>query len=120
VTRALLAIALALGGCATATPAVDETGAAKTFALAAYASHEECRALAAGDRLDYRFTSTAGLKFDIRYRNGNAVVMPITRDAVYADSGIYQAATAQHYCLAWEAGAEAASVELHLAVHRPR
>jgi hypothetical protein len=46
--------------------------------------------------------------------------MPITRDAVYADSGIYQAATAQHYCLAWEAGAEAASVELHLAVHRPR
>ena len=118
-TRGALALALALAGCATTPAPGDAPRDATAVGLAPYASHQECRRLVPGDRLDYRFTSTAPLAFNIHYSNGNAVVMPISRDAVTADSGIYQPITAENYCLAWEAGAQAASLDYHVAVrHR--
>lgn len=109
------AAAFVLAACASAPPAPREAGAA---ALAPYASQEQCRTLSPGDRLDYRFTSTAPVGFDIRYRDGRAVVMPISRAAVTADSGIYRPADAHEYCLRWEAGAQAASVDYRIAVRR--
>jgi hypothetical protein len=115
--RALPALVLAIAGCATTQGASDAPRDGTAFSLAPYASHEECRRLVAGDRLDYRFTSTAPLAFNIHYSDGNAVVMPITRDGVTADSGIYQPVAAQRYCLAWEAGAQGLSLDYHVAVH---
>lgn len=108
-------VVLMAAGCATQPLAGDSRAAA--LGLAPYASQEECHRLVPGDRLDYRFTSTAPVAFNIHYSDGNAVVMPISRDAVTADSGIYQPVSARNYCLAWEAGAEGASVDYHVAVH---
>jgi hypothetical protein len=113
--RAAAVLALALAGCATTSP--DAPREVHALGLAPYAQHQECRRLVPGDRLDYRFTSTAPLAFNIHYRDGNAVVMPITREAVTADSGIYQPVTPERYCLGWEAGAAAASLDYHVAVH---
>ncbi|HTI47090.1 MAG TPA: hypothetical protein VMB76_11065 [Casimicrobiaceae bacterium] len=119
-TRIATALALTLAACATSPQSPDAPRDVTALALAPYASHEECRPLAPGDRLDYRFTSTAPVAFNIHYSEGNAVVSPITREAVTADSGIYQPLEAHRYCLYWEAGAEAASLDYHLAVrHAP-
>ncbi len=74
--------------------------------------------LAAGDRLDYRFTSSAPVGFNIHYRDQNAVVIPIAREAVTADSGIFQPALPQEYCLTWEAGGAGATLEYRFAVRR--
>ena len=116
-TRRVALLALALAGCTTAAVSPDAPRDVHALGLAPYASHEECRRLVAGDRLDYRFTSTAPLAFNIHYKDGNAIVAPITRDAVTADSGIYQPLAAEQYCLYWEAGAQAASLDYHVAVH---
>jgi hypothetical protein len=116
-TRKVALFALAVAGCAATPASPDAPREVHALGLAPYASHEECRRLVAGDRLDYRFTSTAPLAFNIHYKDGNAVVAPITRDAVTADSGIYQPLAPEQYCLAWEAGAEAASLDYHVAVH---
>lgn len=115
--RAAVALALTLAACATAPASPDAPQAVTALGLAPYASHQECRRLVPGDRLDYRFTATAPIAFNIRYSDGNAVVMPITRDAVTADSGIYQPVAAREYCLAWEASARGAAIDYRVIVH---
>ena len=110
-------VALAAAGCATAPPDPDAREA-RDLALAPYASHEECLALHPGDRLDYRFHSSVPVAFDIHYREAQAVVMPLRREGVTADSGIYQPVLAHHFCLAWEAGAGGARLDYRIGVRR--
>lgn len=112
-------VALAVAGCASA-PAGDPNAPriVNGFGLAAYAIHEECRSLAPGDRLDYSFSSTAPVAFNIHYHDSNAVLMPIARDAVTADSGIFQPVVRQEYCLMWEARAAPVTLDYRIAVRR--
>ena len=56
--------------------------------------------------------------FHIRYRDGNAVLIPITRENARADAGIFAPAVAQHYCLAWEAGPAGALIDYRIRVRR--
>jgi hypothetical protein len=86
--------------------------------LAPYATYEECADLAVGDRLDYRFESNAPVKFNISYRDSNMIVVPITRDDVIADSGVFAPLLKSRYCLSWEANASGALVDYHAAVRR--
>ena len=44
--------------------------------IAPYAMHEECTRLGAGDRLDYRYDSSAPVDFDIHYHEDNAPWLP--------------------------------------------
>jgi hypothetical protein len=104
-------------GCATA-PANPDRRSATNVALAPYALHEECVAMRPGDRLDYRFRSSVPIAFNIHYHEAHAVVMPVQRDAVTADSGIYQPVLAHDFCLMWEAGAAAAALDYRLDVRR--
>jgi hypothetical protein len=104
-------------GCATA-PADPDTRNASNVALAPYALHEECLALRPGDRLDYRFRSSVPIAFNIHYHDAQAVVMPVQRDGVTADSGIYQPVLAHDFCLMWEAGAAAATLDYRVTVRR--
>ena len=76
----------------------------KAHPLPPFQVHEECVKLARGDRLDFTFSAEAPLKFNIHYHEGNAVIMPVSRDNVRADSGDFTALIAQDYCLMWEAG----------------
>ena len=88
--------------------------------LAPYGIHEDCADLAAGDRLDYRFESTTPVKFNIHYHEGGMVLMPITRDDVTSDSGVFAPRIKQSYCLMWEAGAAGAIIAYRMQVRGPR
>jgi len=112
----VVAVTFALGGCAT--EAVDGPREVTGLALSPYAAHEECAKLAPGDRLEYRFTADAPLKFNVHYHDAAAIVEPITRDDVKEDAGIFAPVIAQDYCLMWEAGATPASLDYRVSVRR--
>lgn len=102
--------------CTTPPLAPGEPRAADRVPIAPYAAHEECADLAIGERLDYRYESTSPLDFDIRYRDGKAVVSPIVRAHSMADSGIFEARVPARYCLDWQAGAAGAIIGYRLLV----
>jgi hypothetical protein len=103
---AAIALALPLTACA-AQPAIVPGGVheVKAHPLRPFQIHEECVKLEPGDRLDYTFNADAPLHFNIHYHEGNAVIMPVTRDKVASGTGRFEAIVAQEYCLMWEAGA---------------
>ena len=114
------AVALPLTGCADKPIDTGQPKVVHGLALAPYAQHEECVDLAAGDRLDYRFTSSEPLAFNIHYHDGNAIVMPVSRDSVSSDAGIFAPRIAQGYCLMWEAGGSGAALDYRALVRRVR
>ena len=73
--------------------------------------------LAVGDRVEYEFSASEPVDFNIHYHEGNVVAAPIVRDKVYDDSGIFVPRIAQHYCLMWEAGPSGAMLDYRV---RPR
>jgi hypothetical protein len=111
-------LAAALAACAVAPAGPDAPRERTGQNIAPYESHEECLTLGPGDRLDYRFTSTSPITFNIRYREDNAVISPIVREGVSADSGIFQPVARQTFCLHWEAGAAPVLVSYRVAVRR--
>ena len=113
---ALLAAIALLWGCA-ARP-IDR-GAPKivTVEIAPYAMQEECLALAAEERLDFRFESTEPVHFDLRYRDAGATVLLMSSDGVREHAAIYPVPETRPYCLAWEAGAAGAHLDYGFTVH---
>jgi hypothetical protein len=120
--RSMLVLALLLPlatGCATGgTPVPDRPKSVKGHGIAPYALHEECMKLAPGDRLEYHFDAGAPLHFNIHYHEGKAVVMPISRDGVRSDGGVFQPRAAHDYCLMWEAGAAGTMLDYHIVLRR--
>ena len=86
--------------------------------IAPYEMHEQCVRLAAGERLDYRYESSAPLDFDIHYRDGNAVLAPLVREQSTNDTGSFEAPVARDYCLKWEAGPPGAILSYRVLVRR--
>ncbi|HVO89739.1 MAG TPA: hypothetical protein VMV45_14450 [Casimicrobiaceae bacterium] len=102
--QASLAIALSLTGCAAPTLLQPGTPAAVTQQkLGPLDTLEQCARLEVGDRLDYRFESSAPVAFDIHYREGNALVTPISNDPTTGESNIFPALVAGDYCMSWQA-----------------
>jgi hypothetical protein len=116
-TTALLVVTVALAGCAT-TLAPGDPKIAKAHPVPSYQIHEECFKLKEGDRVEFRFQSTAPVDFNIHYHEGPAVVMPISRDKSREDAGVYVARLAQDYCLMWEAGAAGALIDYRILIKR--
>ncbi len=110
---------LALAACA-ATPAIapGKPLEVRAHPLPPYQVHEECASLRPGDRLHYRFESTAPLAFNIHYHEGRAVVMPVTRERATADEGTFAPLVARDYCLMWEAGAEGTTIDYSVRLTR--
>ena len=106
-------IAACISSCATPAVAPGEPRVVERLVIAPYGAHEQCAALAAGDRLDYRFDSSTPLDFDIRYRQANAVLAPIVREHATSDSGIFEA-----HCLDWQAGVDGAIIGYRIVVRR--
>jgi hypothetical protein len=123
ITRStLVVIALAstiIAGCAQKPLALGDAKTVAKHDIAPYEFHEDCADLAPGDRLDYRFESTAPVNFNIHYHDGNMVVSPITRDYVTSDAGVFAPRVKQGYCLMWEAGAAGATIAYRMQVRRP-
>jgi len=101
---AVAVTAFALGACATDTLVADQPRTAEAQVIAPYEFHEECAQLAVGDRLDFRFESKTPVNFEIYYKEGIAFIATVSRDGVTEHGGIFQARSAQRYCLRWEAG----------------
>jgi hypothetical protein len=93
-------------GCASAPGRLEAPRAVFGLELAPYATTEECIVLEPGERIGYRFEARFPVAFNVHFREDNAVVMPISRDATTSESGDFAADRKEVYCLAWEAGAE--------------
>lgn len=111
-------IALSLAACTAATVASDASKIVAGQSLSPYELHEECVRLEVGDRLDYVFETNEPVAFHIRYRDGNAVLMPVTRENARGDAGIFAPMVAQNYCVAWEAGPAGALIDYRIGVRR--
>ncbi|HEX6137953.1 MAG TPA: hypothetical protein VF059_09855 [Casimicrobiaceae bacterium] len=115
--RALPLLALAaLASCAEPPLAPGEPRQVDRMVIAPYAMHEECAHLAAGERLDYRYESSAPLDFNIHYHEADAMLAPVVRERSTGDSGIFEARLAQDYCLMWQAGPPGAIIRYRVAV----
>jgi len=119
-TAALIVAVVALGGCATGPTATDAPKVVRAYPLPSYQVHEECFKLDAGDRVEFGFESTEPVDFNIHHHEGQAVVMPISREKSREDAGIYVARLAQDYCLMWEAGAAGAVIDYRFLIKRAR
>ena len=111
--------ALVFCGCTAPGITADAPKTVRAHPLPSYQVHEECVALAPGDRIEYAFESDQPVAFNLHYREGNAVVMPVVRDGLLEDAGVYVARIAHEYCLAWEAGPLGATLDYRIRV-KPR
>jgi hypothetical protein len=110
---------LPLAGCSAPPIVAGIPRVADRLVVAPYAMHEACLWMARGDRLDWRYESSAPVTFDIHYHEGNAVLSPVRRDDSSADSGTFEARLAQEYCLTWEAGAAGAIIGYRILLRAP-
>jgi hypothetical protein len=122
VTHSRIALVIAgactLAACAVHRIAPGEPKEVAKLVLAPYASHDDCVDLTPSDRLEYRFESAIPVTFGIRYRDGNVLVMPITREQATVDAGIFAPVLAREYCLTWEAGAAGAIIDYRALIRR--
>lgn len=75
--------------------------------------------LATGARIDYRFEAKMPVYFDIRYREGSAIISTISREETGAEAGVFAAPLARRYCVHWEAGREGALVDYRVRLLPP-
>ena len=111
-----LVVAAMLGACAVSPAPIDAPKVVRAHPLPSYQVHEECFKLNAGDRVDFVYASTEPVDFNVHYHEGQAVVMPISREKSLEDAGVYVARLAQDYCLMWEAGAAGATIDYRFLV----
>ena len=113
--RTLLAC-LSIGCTACTTPPVKPgvPRVAERVVILPYQLHDQCIALAAGERLDWRYESTQPLAFSIHYHANNAELATVVRDSSTGDSGTFEAPSAQNYCLTWESGPPGAIIGYRL------
>ena len=86
---------------------------AEQVVMAPYAAHAQCLDMRRGDRLDWRFEASTALAFEIHYRESNALLAPVVRNAT-TDSGTFEAREPATYCVTWEAGAAGATLAYRL------
>ena len=106
----------ALASCAPATLAPGRWFEVREQPVDARGFHERCVQMKPGDRLEWRFRAKLPVSFNVHYHEGKVVIAPVTREQVTVDSGIFEALSAQEYCLMWEAGAVDTLIEYELRV----
>jgi hypothetical protein len=82
--------------------------------------HELCLLLGLDQSLDYTFTATQPLAFNIHYHTGNEVFYPVAERQSAAGEAIFVAESEQEYCLMWTnrtAGQVTLSAEYAVAHH---
>lgn len=113
-----LAVALTLHGCAEPPLAPEAPKIAHGQVLHPFDIYEYCTPLEAGDRLHFEYAASEPVSFELRYREGGAVLAPVVRDPLYGDSGVYIAPIGRPYCLAWEAGPGGALLNYRITLRR--
>ena len=103
-TLRLLAATLCLAiaaGCATAPAPPASANRPFNLELPAGKDAEECFALAAAERVEYRFEATAAVDFNLHTHRGSEVVTPVDVKRTRAQAGTYTSPRAEEYCLMW-------------------
>lgn len=57
--------------------------------------------LSQGDKLHYVFTSSADLRFNIHYHEGEEVLYPVPVKLTSSENAVFAAESRKHYCLMW-------------------
>lgn len=83
-------------------PAYAQAPAPKPVILKPGKPHEKCMALDSGQKLEYRFESTAKVNFNLHYNKGDSVYYPVKLDRTAGESGLYEARARERYCFMWE------------------
>ena len=112
--HAAAAACLVLAACAAEPVARDQPKIVRGRELAPQQIREECMRLVVGDRLDFEFSASAPVDFNIHYHEGKTVIAPLSRDGLLADSGIFVPGLAHDYCLMWEAGPAGALLDYRI------
>jgi len=86
--------------------------------LPPYQTHEDCARLVPGDRLEWRFDANAPLAFSIYYHDAGAMILPLVREKVMRDEGVFEPLAAHEYCLMWEAGARGTPIDYRVLLVR--
>lgn len=102
-----IVVALLLSG----SLANGQTPAAKPVLLKPGKPYEKCMSLDSGQKLEYRFESTAKVNFNLHYNKGDALYYPVKLDRTAGESGLYEAKSREKHCLVWENRSDA-DVEL--------
>jgi hypothetical protein len=93
-------------------PAGAQAPAAKPVVLKPGKPLEKCLVLESGQKLEYRFESTAKVNFNLHYNKGDSVYYPVKLDRTTGESGLYEAKARERYCFMWENRTDA-DVELN-------
>ncbi len=114
------ALLAALTACASAPGRLEAPKVVSGVQIAPFATVEECLSLEAGERIDFRFVAHPPVAFNVHFHEGNAVIMPLTRDGATSESGDFTADRKEVHCLAWEAGAEGSVLDYRVSPWPPR
>jgi hypothetical protein len=114
------ALPLIVASCASDPDRLTTPKVASGIEIAPFAIHEQCFALAAGERVAYRFTAAQPVAFNVHFRESNATVVPVDVRTTLAEDGDFTADEGRNYCLAWEAGAQGSVVDYRVQQVRPR
>lgn len=65
--------------------------------------YEKCMAVTAAQKLEYQFTTSKPVNFNIHFHVGDAVYYPVKRDKTTGEADRFQPTKAKEdYCLMWE------------------
>jgi len=64
-------------------------------------SHEDCMELTPTDVLNYSFTSSKPLNFNIHYHEEGNVTYAVSKENTTSESGTFYPEKKQYYCLMW-------------------
>jgi len=108
-----------LAACAPTTLTRTEPLDVKGREIAPYEFHEECGEVAAGERIDFRFTATRRVHFEIYYKDGIASIAPVVHDDTMAASGVFPPPVTRRYCLRWDVDRAGAIVDYRIRILSP-
>ena len=109
-----------IAGCALTPARLDAPKSVAGLELTPFSIAEECLSLQAGERIDFRFDASVPVAFNVHFREGNAVILPFSRERTAREEGDFTADRAEVYCLSWEAGPAGTTVNYRVSPWPPR
>lgn len=77
---------------------------------------EKCMTLSSAQKLEYQFTTSKPVDFNIHYHKGESVYYPVKRNKTAAEADVYTPGPGRsEYCMMWENKSSASDIELNYA-----
>jgi len=77
---------------------------------------EKCVTLSSAQKLEYQFTTSKPVDFNIHYHKGETVYYPVKRNKTTAEADVYTPGPGRsEYCLMWENKSSASDIEVNYA-----